>query len=139
MSESAEQMSARQARRVQRGLILVGLVAVVIVAGLAVGLYFLSQNEAATRTVRDIFIIILALEFMVLGIALVVLLVQLSRLILLLQMEIRPMLESASEAINTVRGTTDFLSENLIQPVIQLNSSLAGMRKLLELFNLFRR
>jgi hypothetical protein len=139
MTESADGMSAGQARRLQRGLILVGILAAVIVAGVAVGLYFLAQNEAATRTVRDIFIIVLALEFMVLGIALVVLLVQLSRLILLLQMEIRPMLESASEAINTVRGTTDFLSENLIQPVIQLNSSLAGLRKLLELFKLFRR
>jgi hypothetical protein len=139
MTESADRMSESQAKRVQRVLILVGILAVVIVAGLAVGLYFLSQNEAATRTVRDIFIIVLALEFMVLGIALVVLLVQLSRLILLLQLEIRPMLESASEAINTVRGTTDFLSENLIQPVIQLNSSLAGLRRLLQLFNVFRR
>jgi len=139
MTEKAERMSTDQGRRVQRGLIFVGILAAVIVAGLAVGLYFLSQNEAATRTVRDLFIILLALEFMVLGIALVVLLVQLSRLILLLQMEIRPMLESANDAINTVRGTTDFLSENLIQPVIQLNSSLAGLRKLLEMFNLFRR
>jgi hypothetical protein len=139
MTEKAEQISTDQARRLQRGLIFVGILAAVIVAGLAVGLYFLSQNEAATRTVRDLFIIVLALEFMVLGIALVVLLVQLSRLILLLQMEIRPMLESANDAISTVRGTTDFLSENLIQPVIQLNSSLAGLRKVLEMFSLFRR
>lgn len=139
MTEPLDRSSANQSKRVQRGLIFVGVLGALIVAGLAVGLYFLSQNEAATRTVRDLFIIVLALEFMVLGIALVVLLVQLSRLILLLQMEIRPMLESASEALNTVRGTTDFLSENLIQPVIQLNSSLAGMRRLLEIFRLFRR
>jgi hypothetical protein len=139
MTESLDRLGANQSKRVQRGLILVGVFGVLIAAGLGVGLYFLSQNEAATRTVRDLFIIVLALEFMVLGIALVVLLVQLSRLILLLQMEIRPMLESATEALNTVRGTTDFLSENLIQPVIQLNSSLAGMRKLLEVFRLFRR
>lgn len=79
MTEPLDRSSANQSKRVQRGLIFVGVLGALIVAGLAVGLYFLSQNEAATRTVRDLFIIVLALEFMVLGIALVVLLVQLSR------------------------------------------------------------
>ena len=104
---------------------------------LAVGLYFLGQNEAATRNIRDILLIVLSLEFMVLGVALIVLLVQIARLTLLLQSEIKPLLENANEAINSLRGTTLFLSENLVEPVIRLNSSLAGIRRLLEVFRLF--
>lgn len=111
--------------------------AVLILAALAVGLYFLGQNEAATRNVRDILLVVLALEFMVLGVALIVLLVQIARLTLLLQTEIRPLLENANEAINSLRGTTLFLSENLVEPVIRLNSSLAGLRRLLEVFRIF--
>jgi hypothetical protein len=113
-------------------------VLVLILSGLAVGLYFLGQNEATTRNVRDILLIVLAVEFMVLGAALIVLLIQIARLTLLLQMEIKPLLESANDAVNNLRGTTLFLSENLVEPVIRLNSSLAGIRRLLEVFRLFR-
>lgn len=111
---------------------------VLILVGLGVGFYFLAQNEATTRNVRDILLIVLTLEFMVLGAVLIVLLVQIARLTLLLQIEIKPLLESANEAVHSLKGTTVFLSENLVEPVIQLNSSLAGMRRLLEVFRLFR-
>ena len=84
-------------------------------------------------------IIVMALEFMFLGVALLVLIVQLATLINLLQNEIIPIVESTNETANTLRGTTVFLSENLTEPVIKLNQYLAGLTKLIQLLGLTRR
>jgi hypothetical protein len=119
-------------------LIAVGIGLVVLLAVIA-ALVLLAQNSELTRTVRDVFLIVLALEFMIVGTAMVVLMVQLARLILLLDLEIRPMLENANDTLNTLRGTSLFLTENLVEPVVQLNSSVAGIQRVLEVFGLFRK
>lgn len=123
----------------QRRLILVGasvgLIAVVAFAVWAiVGMVL---NPAATETIRDIFIIVMALESLVIGAALVVLIVQIAQLTNLLRHEIKPILDSTSETINTLRGTTAFMSENLVEPVIKLNSYLAALQRLLDGLRLF--
>ena len=92
------------------------------------------QQPAAAANVRDIFIIFMALESLLVGAALVVLIIQLASLINLLQNEVRPILKSTNETVNTLRGTSEFLSENLVEPVIKLNSYLAGLKKLFDLF-----
>ena len=88
---------------------------------------------------RDIFIIFLALESLVIGAALVVLIIQLASLINLLQNEVKPILKSTNETVNTLRGTSAFLSENLVEPVIKLNSYLAGLKKLFDMFGINRK
>lgn len=116
------------------------LIAVVVLALLVTGIFFLSRAGAETTgQVRDIFIILIALESLVIGAALVILVVQIAALINLLQNEIKPILESTTETINTLKGTSTFLSDNLTQPVIKLNGSLAGVKKVLELIGLFRK
>ena len=65
-----------------------------------------------------------------------VLIVQVAGLINLLNNEVKPMLEATNETIATLRGTTEFLSENLVEPVVKLNSYVAGLQKMLEIFNL---
>jgi hypothetical protein len=57
-------------------------------------------------------------------------------LVNLLNNEIKPMLAATNETISTLRGTTQFLSENLVDPVIKLNSYVAGLQKMLGVFNL---
>ena len=69
----------------------------------------------------------------VIGVALVVLIVQLAILINLLQNEVRPILIATNETVNTLRGTSEFLSENVVEPVIKLNGYLAGLYRMLEL------
>jgi hypothetical protein len=132
---------ARSKRRLglRTSLILAGALFLLILIAAGTGLFFLSQDEALTRTMRDIFLILLALEFIVVGAALVVLIVQLARLTLLLEMEIRPMLQNANDTLDTLRGTTLFLGESLVEPVIRLNSSLAGIQRILEAFGIFRK
>ena len=116
------------------------LVLVLIVAILVAGIVLLAIAPAETTTfVRDIFIIMMALVSIVIGVALVVLVVQMAALINLLQNEIKPILQSTSETINTLKGTTTFLSNNLTEPVIKLNSSVAGFRKLMSLISIFKK
>jgi hypothetical protein len=57
----------------------------------------------------------------------------------MLQHEIKPILESTNETLNTVRGTTAFLSENLVDPVIKMNSALAALSQVLDTLSVFGR
>jgi hypothetical protein len=129
----------RRKSRLRRRLFLYGAVLLFLLVAAAAGLIFLARDEELTRTARDVFLILLALEFMVVGVALIVLVVQLARLTLLLEMELRPMLENANETLDALRGTTLFLSETLIEPVLKLQSSLAGIQRILEIFGMFRK
>jgi len=117
------------------------LIGVVMIGLLVAGIVFLasSKNPSTTSTVRDIFIILMALESIVIGVALIILVIQLASLINMFQNEIKPILKSTSETVNTLKGTTAFLSDNLATPVIKVNSSIAGLRKLLDLIGLFRK
>jgi hypothetical protein len=125
--------------RLRRRLFLYGGIFLLVLAAAAVGLVFLSRDEAQTRAARDIFIILLSLEFMVVGVALTVLVVQLARLILLVEMELRPMLENANDTLDALRGTTLFLSETLVEPVLKLQSSLAGIQRVMEVLGMFKK
>lgn len=111
------------------------VVAAVVILGLLItGLVLLIRSTPETTGHwRDIFIIVMALESLVIGAALVVLIVQIATLINLLQNEIKPILNSTNETVSTLRGTAAFLSENLTEPVIQLNATLAGVKKFFDL------
>jgi heme/copper-type cytochrome/quinol oxidase subunit 2 len=130
---AAQRVSLRKQRWLMVGVI---TLVVVVMALLGWALIALSRNPAAAANVRDIFIILMALESLVVGTALVVLIIQLATLINLLQNEVRPILKSTNETVNTLRGTSEFLSENLVEPVIKLNSYLAGLKRLFDLFGI---
>ena len=136
-----EENAAKQAALAKQRWIIAGIIAgvVVLVALLVWAIIALSGNPAAAANVRDIFIIFMALESLVIGAALVVLIIQLASLINLLQNEVKPILKSTNETVNTLRGTSEFLSENLVEPVIKLNSYLAGLKKLFDLFGVNRK
>ena len=106
---------------------------VVLLALLGIAIYFLLQPGTPTDRIRDVFIIVVALESLVIGVALIILIVQLASLINLLQNEVRPILTATSETVNTLRGTVEFLGENMVEPVIKLNGYLAGMNRVIEL------
>ena len=114
----------------------VGLIigAVVVLGLLITGLVLLLQPGTDTARVRDIFIIFMALEFLLIGIVMIILIIQLARLTLLLQNEIKPILDSTSETANTLKGTTQFLSEHLVEPVLKMNQYLAGLSRLVGIF-----
>jgi len=132
-----EAPTTQEAERRQRNIvtiIIVGIVALLILLGVAI--FFLLQPATPTDRIRDVFIIVVALESLVIGVALIVLIVQLASLINLLQNEVRPILTATSETVNNLRGTVEFLGENAVEPVIKLNGYLAGMYRVIELMGI---
>ena len=123
----------------RRLVIAAGVVILLVIAGVVAAVYFMAQNPAATTVIRDIFIIFMAVESLFIGFALVILMIQLARLTNLLQHEIKPILESTNETVNTVRGTAIFVSENIVEPVMKLNGYVAALSKFFELINLARK
>ena len=128
---TAEQLE--QERQTKRTMIAVGIGAVILLALLIVAIYFLLQPTTPTDKIRDVFIIVVALESLIIGVALVVLVVQLASLINLLQNEVRPILKATNDTVNNLRGTAEFLGENVVEPVVKLNGYLAGLARMLEL------
>jgi len=131
--------SAEELKR-QRKIIIIIIAAtlLILIVSIATFVYLVSPGTN-TAQIRDVFIIFMSLEMMFLGLIMVVLIIQLARLINLLQTEIRPILDSTNETVNTLRGTTMFLSENLVEPVIKVNEYSAGIRQGLILLGLLRR
>jgi hypothetical protein len=121
-----------------RNLKIIGIGAVVLIVVIAAFAFLFTRSAAETTRLRDIFIIFMALEALVIGVALTILMVQLAILINLLQNEIKPILYSTNETVNTLRGTASFLSNNLSEPIIKLNEYMAGFKKLLDLLHLGR-
>ena len=131
---TAEQLEQeRQMKRTMTGVI-IGAVIFLVLLGVAI--YFLLQPATPTDKIRDIFIIIVALESLIIGVALIVLVTQVASLINLLQNEVRPILKATNDTVNNLRGTAEFLGENVVEPVVKLNGYLAGLTRMLELMGL---
>jgi hypothetical protein len=121
-------------------MIWVVLAGLVILGALITGVVLLVRSDAITTShIRDIFIIVLALESLIIGAALVILVIQLALLINLLQNEIKPILETTRKTVNTLKGTSTFLSEHAVRPVVQLSSLAAGFRKLVEIIGIIKK
>jgi hypothetical protein len=129
--ETEPSVETEQPKKIPVGLI---IAAILILATIIIAVVFmLNASTETTAKVRDMFIIFVALESLVIGVALVILIVQLSTLINLLNNEIRPIINSTNDTVNTLKGTAIFLSDNLSEPVIKMNETIAGIRKFFEI------
>lgn len=132
--ELAAKLEAERKQKVIIASVIAGIVLILVLLGVAI--FFLMQPTAPTSKIRDVFIIVVALESLVIGVALIVLIVQLASLINLLQNEVRPILHATNETVNTLRGTVEFLGEEVIEPVMKLSGYLAGLKRMLELMGI---
>lgn len=108
------------------GVIIVLTASVLFVALLA----YLANNYAETiLVVRDIFIIALGLMSCLSGIVLILLLIAVIRLVNLLEFELKPILLKTNDTLGTIRGTTVFVSENVVRPITTASSYFAGIRR----------
>jgi hypothetical protein len=134
---SAEEI--KQQRRIVIGLAIVLIFITIVLIG---GLTFLlnpSTSPVTVARIRDVFIIVMAFESLFVGLVLTILMIQLARLINLLQNEVQPILDSTNETISNLRGTTEFISANVAEPIIKLNEYMAGLQKITELFGFKRK
>lgn len=103
------------------GLIILGLIVAIV------GSLINSEGVANFFGIlRDFFIIVLALQGILISVALVILVLQLTALINLLETEIRPLIEETRDTLTTVSGTTKFVSQNVTTPVIRVASAVTG-------------
>jgi hypothetical protein len=136
----SESRDLRKQRITVVGLIILGII---ILGLLVTGIVFLiSPGLTSIDTVsrlRDIFIILMALESLLIGLALTILIIQIARLTNLLENEVKPILDSTNETISNLRGTTKFLSDNLVEPVIKLNEILAVFQRATDILKITRK
>lgn len=135
-------MNERERKNFQIALIVVLVVVVVL---LAVMCYFLFISPGPTATIRDIALIVLALESIVVLLLLGVVIGMLWWLIQTLERKITPILDSTSETVNsvsetvnTVRGTATFVSDAVVSPIIKVISYASGVKSAVQMLTKWR-
>lgn len=123
---------------------LIGILVVVVVL-LVVMCYFLFNAPNARVPLRDISVIILALESIVMLLLLSVVIGMLWWLIQTLEKKITPILDTTqetvnnvSETVNTVRGTATFMSDTVVSPVIKVVSYASGVKRAIQTLTKWR-
>ena len=116
---------------IPRLYVAIGIIVALVLAVLFIlGVVWVARSFPATiEALRDVMIIALALVSCIFGITLMLLFVMVVRLLNMLEFEIKPILEKTNETLGTVRGTTTFVSQNVVQPVTRASSYVAGFRK----------
>lgn len=103
----------------------------IFVIGIVVALVTDAQQTAAKfQIIRDLFIIVLSLQGILIIAALAVLILQVARLVNLLQNEVMPILNNARETLNAAKGSVEFVGTNVTDPLIRAGGFLAGARVL---------
>ena len=105
---------------------LIGLIVLLFVIALVLTLATQGDFAATIRIIRDLVIIFLALEGILIILAVAVLTLQVARLVNLLQNEVKPILVNTQETVRTAQNTVEFMSENLAAPVIRASGFASG-------------
>jgi preprotein translocase subunit YajC len=123
---------------------LIGILVVVVVL-LVVMCYLLFSRPTETEIIKNISIIILALESIVMLLLLIVVIAMLWWLIQTLEKKITPILDTTnetvnnvSETVNTVRGTATFMSDTVVSPVIKAASYASGVKRAIQTLTKWR-
>lgn len=121
-------------RRIPTAYVVLGTIgAIIVVAGvIALVIYLATYYAPQIEAIRDIFIIALALQSCIFGVILVIMLMMIVRLVNMLEFEIKPILERTNETVGMVRGTTTFVSKNVVSPVTRATAYAAGVRRAMQ-------
>lgn len=89
------------------------------------------------ETFRDVLIVFLFVESLVVIALLIILVWQVMRLVSLVSGEVAPILDSVRRTTSTVKGTAEFVSETTVMPIIRVATAVSAasrfMRSLLGL------
>jgi hypothetical protein len=121
--------SSRAERSSRRRMMTIGIIAAVVLVLIIAGFVLMIQS-GTTGVVRDVIIILLALESLIVVGLMLVLVFQVISLVRMLRDEVKPLLESAQDTLATARGTTTYVSKKVVSPSIAVAGSLAGLRRM---------
>lgn len=114
-------------REMRRRMTLIGIgiavVAVLILFGFAVMI-----AVGVIEQVRDIVIILLATESLIIGGVTLFLLYQIIMLVTLIREELIPLIESAQDTVNSARGTTVYVSRKIVVPSMRAATTMARLQ-----------
>src|SRR5512139_2523540 len=114
-------------RQMRHRMILIGIgiavIAVLILLGFAVMI-----AAGVIDEVRDVVIILLAVESLIIGGVTLFLLYQMIMLITLLREEVIPLIQSAQETVNSARGTTVYVSRKIVVPSARAATTVARLQ-----------
>lgn len=128
--------SEQSAKRTQFIIIAAVVVFIVVLVGVIALLY---TNPPITEVIRDIAIVFVAVETLLIGLAMLLLIFQIQVLIRVLRDEIGPLLNSVNDTAATVRGTTEFVSQNVVNPFIKWAGFTAAVQRVTDdLINVVR-
>lgn len=118
-------------KKKDRRMTFVGIGVAVIVLLIIAG-FVLMINGGVTGVVRDIIIIFLALESVILVGLMVALVIQMMSLVRLMRDEVRPLITSAQETVNSARGTTQFVSRKIVTPTAEAAANVAQVKRMFQ-------
>jgi hypothetical protein len=108
------------------------LILALIVAGIGFGLYQLGgADQAPLERLRDIIIIFLAFQLLLVTIILAGIAAGLVFLILVLKDQVIPLLTELTETARRLRGTTEFMTEEAVKPIITAAGKAAKVRAMM--------
>lgn len=120
--------------------VLGGIIILLFVIGVLLALFTDPETTAASiQIIRDVVIIIMGLEFILIIVALAILILQIARLVNLLQNEVKPVLENTQTTVNHAKGTVEFVSTNVTAPIVKTGAFLAGAGVFIREFGGLRR
>ena len=114
-------------RQMRRRMVLIGIgiavIAVLILLGFAIMI-----AAGVIDEVRDIVIILLAVESLVIGGVTLFLLYQIIMLLTLIREELIPLIQSAQDTVNSARGTTVYVSRKIVVPSAKAATTVARLQ-----------
>ena len=114
-------------RQMRRRMVLIGIgiavIAVLILLGFAVMI-----AAGVIDEVRDITIILLAVESLISGGVTLFLLYQMIMLLTLIREELIPLIQSAQDTVNSARGTTVYVSRKIVVPSAKAATTVARLQ-----------
>ena len=110
----------------------IAVVAILVVVGLCSGLYLLLTVDGLAANVRDLLVILLAFEFILIASAMLFMIWQLYQLIMLLRTEILPLIHTTKDTVEQVKHTTTFIGQSVAAPVVSASGFLAGTKAMLD-------
>ena len=103
------------------------LIVLLLVGALVAALTAADTWAPVIQIFRDVLLVALLLESLLIIAAVTVLLLQMAGFLIMLKSEVKPILDNARETTRLGKATAQFINTNAVDPVIQIKSFLAGL------------
>ncbi len=107
--------------------VFIGLFLLLLILATVGAVVNVSRFGPAIEVIRDIMLILLALEGGLIILALTILIAQVARLVNLLQNEVQPVLKNTQQTVSHVKGTAEFVGRNVTQPLVNVSAFVTGV------------